>query len=107
MHRRGDPDAHRREAIIALAGPMAEYRHANMTGEDAARAWEGPWQGDLRNCFRHLDAAGGGSVGPVRTEAERLCATYWAAIERVADALLERGSLNGSEVDALIERAFR
>jgi hypothetical protein len=102
LHRRGDPDAHRREAIIAMAGPMAEHHHARMTGEDAARAWVTAWSGDLRNCLRHLDAAGGGPVAPVRAEAERLVRIYSVAIETVADALLARGRLSGDEIDRLL-----
>ena len=33
---------------------------------------------------------------------ERLVRTHWDAIERVAEALIERGELSGDEVDALL-----
>jgi hypothetical protein len=51
----------------------------------------------------NLDAAGGGMVAPVKREAERLVREHWDTIERVAEALSERGELSGDEVDALIE----
>jgi hypothetical protein len=104
-YRRG-PGVARIAAIIAMAGPMAEYRHAGMTSEDAARAWTTIWRTDLRHCIERLDAAGGGPVTPVRGEAERLVRRHWASIERVADALLERGRLSGAEVDALLGGAI-
>ena len=52
--------------------------------------------------MRHLDAAGGGAMAPVKREAERLVDAHWDAIVRVAVALSERGKLSGDEVDALI-----
>jgi hypothetical protein len=36
------------------------------------------------------------------SEAAELVREHWEAIERVADALAERGRLSGAEVDALV-----
>jgi hypothetical protein len=103
-HRRGDPEAHRRAAIIAMAGPMAERRYCGLTPDQEAVAWGGPFRVDLRNVFHHLDAAGGLPCAPVRREAERLVRRHWRSIERVATALAARGGLSGDDVDRLIGR---
>ena len=57
--------------------------------------------------MHHLDASGGGAMAPVRREAERLVREHWDAIQRVAEALIDRGEFTGDEVDALITRPSR
>jgi ATP-dependent Zn protease len=47
-----------------------------------------------------------GDVAAAHREAVRLVRRHWDAIERVADALVERGELTGDEVDALIGWPF-
>jgi hypothetical protein len=81
-----------RAALVTLAGPAAEDRSGAPTCSTA---------------MHHLDAAGGGMMAPVKREAERLVRENWDAIERVAEALIERGELSGDEVDALLARVKR
>jgi hypothetical protein len=89
-------------AIVAFAGPAAELRLMPMTPDHEAAKWGSAWAGDLKNCLRFLDAAGGLPCAPVRREAERLVDRCWRQIERVAAALAERGELSGAEVDEVI-----
>jgi len=63
------------------------------------------WDGDARNAAHHLGAIDG-DVAAAHREAVRLVRQHWSAIERVADALAERGELTGDEVDALIGWPF-
>src|SRR5262249_5445636 len=56
---------------------------------------------DARNAARYLSAIDG-DIAAAHREAVRLVRQHWDAIERVADALAERGRLSGAEVDALI-----
>jgi hypothetical protein len=85
--------------------PAAEDRLCSYTRDQRAELWCGPvWGTDLLNAMQHLDTAGGGMFAPVRAEAEKLVREHWDAIERVAEALIERGELTGDEVDALVAR---
>jgi hypothetical protein len=91
-----------RAALITLAGPAAEDRFCGYTRDQRAELWCGPvWGIDLLHAMHHLDAAGGGSMAPVKRAAERLVHAHWDAIERVAAALNERGELTGDKIDAL------
>jgi hypothetical protein len=56
--------------------------------------WRTDWTGDARKVVHHLDAIDG-SFGDALSEAEDLVRRHWDAIERVADALAERGRLSG------------
>jgi hypothetical protein len=84
---------------------MAEQRLCDYSDAEMAELWSGDWRDDLRNAIAYLDACDGGLCAPVRREAERLVRKHWAAIERVASALAERGELTGDEIDGLIARA--
>jgi hypothetical protein len=88
-------------ALIALAGPCAEQRLCGYTPEQSARLWATYWKIDFRNALRHLDAIGGSGADAL-SEAAELVREHWDAIERVADALAERGELTGAEVEALV-----
>jgi hypothetical protein len=99
--RRASARGQRIGALIALGGPCAEQRLCGYAQERRAELWETCWKFDFRNALRHLDAING-SFGDALSEAEDLVRRHWDAIERVADALAERGELTGAEVEALV-----
>jgi hypothetical protein len=104
LHRRGDAESFRERAVVALAGPAAEERYGGYSDAQMAGLWRNEWRGDFDNVLRYLDAAGGDLFAPHKCAAERLVRKHWAAIERVAAALIERGELSGAEIDRLIAR---
>src|SRR5262249_54515534 len=93
-----------KRALVSLAGPAAEDRLQRYPSADHPALWDTAWDGDARNAARYLSAIDG-DIAAAHREAVRLVARHWDAIERVADALAERGRLSGAEVDALIARA--
>jgi hypothetical protein len=102
--RRGDRGAHLREAMIALAGPAAEmrYRPTRLRWEERT-LWRKHWGTDLAHARQHV-AAAGGTVLPTRP-AIILVRRHWRAIEAVAAAIEQRGTLTGAEIDALMALA--
>ena len=102
---RDDP-RNRKQAIITLAGSVAERRRFKDTDPRYASA-------DMT----HVDNLIGFMLGnadseeeeelraDMRAETERLVATHWGAIEALAAALLERPTLTGEEVAAIIAAA--
>jgi hypothetical protein len=100
-HLCGHSEVDRHLTIIALAGLVAEDRHAGYTPDERAMMWETVWRTALANAMRHLDASGGGMMGPAKRAAERLVHEHWGAIKRVAKRLSACGELSGDELDAL------
>src|SRR5262249_1418996 len=86
-----------RAAVVTLAGPAAEDRFCLYTADQRAEMWNTAWREDLFDAMHH-----GGAMFPVKRAAERLVREQWDSIERVAEALSERGELTGDEVDALL-----
>jgi hypothetical protein len=90
-----------REAVIALAGPVAEmyYRPTRLRWEERT-LWRKHWGTDLAHARQHV-AAAGGTVLPTRP-AIILVRRHWREIEAVAAALQERGTLTGREIAMLL-----
>jgi hypothetical protein len=116
LHRRsGTPvDAMAAEAgfaLVALAGPAAEFRCAREPARideanAAARQDEANAEAAVLRMLRHggLDRIlAADLVEVLRGQAAELVEQAWPLIERVAAALAEGGPLTGAEVDALIE----
>src|SRR5262249_1152265 len=89
-----------KRALIALAGPAAEDRFQRHAPAEHAALWRSIWDGDARNAARYLGVDG--DVVAAHRKAARLVREHWSAIERVADALAERGRLSGAEVGTLV-----
>jgi hypothetical protein len=102
-------DAMERQAIIALAG-LAVEKHS-------PKARETDWRNALAYCLRIVllqDGIEGDDVSDeqyvkgeilveqLRVKAAALVEANMPAIERVADALAERGQLDQADIDALI-----
>jgi hypothetical protein len=115
--------AHEKDAEVALAGPLAQFRYRPFKSRDH-------WADDLQNASSAtgwmvmleegcapVDNAPGRVVGTlnpdqnakafellkrVRSQSDALVAEHWPAIERVAQALLQRPLLDEAELDALI-----
>jgi hypothetical protein len=87
-------------AVVALAGPAAEDRFQRYPPAEHPALWNSAWDGDARNAARYLGIDG--DVVAAHREAARLVRRHWSVIERVADALGERGRLSGAVVGALI-----
>jgi hypothetical protein len=98
---RGDHHVHLCEAMVALAGPLAEQRCRPITPAEREALWRENWRTDLDNARRHVAACGADGQWLGRQVREML-RKHWPAITRVAAALQERGALTGAEVDALI-----
>lgn len=87
--------------IIALAGPVAENRYAGRPGvtlPDGADHLD--WTRVARLVSRYgLSAAG---LDQLRRRTRRLVKQHWAAITKVADALLKHQVLTASDIDDLV-----
>jgi hypothetical protein len=118
--------AHEKDAKVALAGPLAQYRYRPFKGSN--RACGDVWSADLRTAssavgWMVLLNAGSAPEGNipghialdphqsakaqclferVREQTGALIQEHWPAIERVAQALLHRPLLDEAELDALI-----
>jgi hypothetical protein len=126
--RPSDPDALEHDAIVSLAGPLAQQRHRPLSQSEQDRAWKdgGEWYDDRLNAQNYLlmlqKLRRGEPVveGQVDLEGERfqefvdlfnstlakaraLVDQHWPAICRVAKALMSDRVLSQAEVDALIE----
>jgi ATP-dependent Zn protease len=98
------PTAHiERRLLCLLAGPVAE----EMAGGRDDWAERGGVELDeavrlalkvVHDCHRVLPY-----LEEARTHVETLLAQHWDAVERVAEALVERGSLGGDEVRRVLE----
>ena len=105
----------RRSALAALAGPLAGYRVKRE--HEPGWTWADEWDmcaaetedGDdwalVDEALSRID----GTPAQVAALAERwraevddLLTERWAAVERVATALIERGTVSGDEVDDLV-----
>ena len=95
-----DPRAHIVEAAIAVAGPTAERRYRAPSPAELEVLWREQWGTDLANARKHIAACDADPLVLV-LEVELLVRENWEAIERVAAALQQRGTLSGAEVDAL------
>jgi hypothetical protein len=93
-----------RSRPVASAGERARAVN-NADDVIKPRLWATDWRADLSNALRYLNCSGGGMLASIRDEAERLVRQHWAAIEQVAEALIERGELSGDAIDELIARA--
>jgi hypothetical protein len=82
--------------VVALAGPVADARYrrtslAATLAEDGAKDW-GRVVRTSRVCFRSAEASAR-RAAVERTRAIVQSEAGWRAIERVADLLVERGTL--------------
>jgi hypothetical protein len=100
--------ANERSILIALAGPYAQRRHApdsewrsrNHTGFRGDTdfdvvtdwIWEEFGEGDVAEKYWAF----------VEARAEQLINQHWDRIERVAQVLIERGVIEGTELDRLV-----
>jgi hypothetical protein len=57
-YRRGDHAAQLREAMIALAGPLAEQRCRPITPAQRRALWREHWHTDLANARKHVETYG-------------------------------------------------
>ena len=92
--KRGCPVARYNEAIISLAGAVAETRHCGYSLDQQAELWGSldAWRIDLDNCLRHLQPTE--PITPALDQARQLVESNWDAIERLARALQKRGRVN-------------
>lgn len=86
------------DAVVLLAGPFAEARLTETTLHDVLA---GDAAGEDREALATLGLDDDEFVAASR-DALALVEQDWPAIERVADALLERDSLDFDEVEALV-----
>jgi hypothetical protein len=125
-----DPDALEHDAIVSLAGPLAQQRHRPLSKSEQERAWEdvGEWYDDklnAQNCLLMLQKRRRGEppivegqvvelegeplqefihlLASVELKARALVDQHWPAICRVAKALMSDRVLSEAEIDALIE----
>jgi hypothetical protein len=82
------------DAVVALGGPIAELRRFRYSQLEQDQFWATAWSGDLANARARYD----GKLTRAIRRADRLLRRHWRAVERVADALLQRGELTGEEV---------
>ena len=127
--RPSDLDALEHDAIVALAGPLAQQRHRPLSQSEQDRAWEdgGDWYDDRLVVFsslgRLLLRRSGEQVvegqhvvlegeraeqflalfNCTRDKATALVDQHWPASCRVAKALMSDRVLSEAEIDALIE----
>jgi ATP-dependent Zn protease len=87
------------DAIVLLAGPFAEAR---LTESTLHEVLAGEAAGEDREALATLGLDDEEFVAASR-DALTLVEHEWAAIERVADALLESETLDFDEVEALLE----
>ena len=83
--KRGCPQAQRNDALIALAGPLAEDRYCGYSLVQQAQLWGSVWRTDLDNALYRLRAAD--SLGVAVKKTQQLVRENWRAIERLAQAL--------------------
>jgi hypothetical protein len=93
------------EAAIALAGPIAQDRHApTRTPAEQRSAWRKGWRVDLEIMRRHLESCGADQREQWLIHHDRVSVRqHWPAILRVAAALHERGSLTGADIALLLD----
>ena len=83
-----------------MAGPLAEDRYQSYSLDEQAELWGSVWWTDLHNALHRLQA--GDSLGEAVREARQLVRQNWSAIERLAQALQDRGELTAAEITAVI-----
>jgi hypothetical protein len=98
--RGNDPRGHLIQACVSIAGPTAERRYRAATPAELEMLWREQWRSDVAHAREHI-AACDADPFVLLLEVELLVRENWEAIERVAAALAERGTLSGAEVDAL------
>jgi hypothetical protein len=102
--RRDDPLACWSQAIVAVAGPAAEQRHARYPEDVRARLWRVYWKTDRANAEHWLGLIRGVNA-PTLAQCENMARYFvdehWDAIVRVARALLDEGELSGVALDRL------
>lgn len=106
-----------KEIIVALAGPLAQRRHTGRNDHvGAVKDWrraaefafrrfgERPEPGQPRGDLEDVVAA---YLRYLELQTERAVASpsWWSAIEVVAAALLERGTLSGRQVRGILREA--
>jgi hypothetical protein len=96
------------QAVICIAGPMAEIRYGGMSSEQIERNWTTVWVKDRSDAERHLrdideyyHATGVTTMTEIECLAHKWVEEHWDAITRVAQALNEQGELAPSELDRL------
>ena len=88
---------------IALAGPLAEQRCRKTTAVQRRALWREAWHTDLENARQHIQVCGVDGQWLAR-QVRALVRQHWRAIERVAAALQQRGTLTNAEIDMLMQR---
>ena len=83
-----------------MAGPAAEQQALAYTKDQAAELMTTVWGKDVENAKRYIASE---SIGLARRMAAWLVYNNFDAVEMVAKALEERGSLDGDEIAALFE----
>jgi hypothetical protein len=82
---------------------MAERRFANYSSIVTVQMWSDAWQTEKLNAQHWLRLSGGVAT---LEQSERMAAhltwTHWAAVVRIAEALLAQGELSGVGIDALL-----
>jgi hypothetical protein len=99
--RRGDHHAHLCEAMVALAGPLAEQHYRPTTPAQREALWRHHWRRDVDHARHHVEACGADAQW-VGRQVRALVRRHWPAILRAAAALQERGELTAAEIDALM-----
>jgi hypothetical protein len=98
-YRRGEPHAHLCEAMVALAGPLAEQHYRPTTPAEREALRRDQWRSDLDHARHHV--AGCGAAGQwVGRQVRALVRRHWSAIVRVAEALAQRGTLSNEPLQA-------
>jgi hypothetical protein len=88
---------------VSLAGPAAEQLYLERCGEPVPE-WDPMWGADWEHAARNLVAIGrdpSDRAGMLTTLCTELRG-HWAAIEALAEALLEQGFLSDHEVRAIV-----
>lgn len=91
-----------RAIIVCLAGPTAQQKYDPASVDPAHASADFETASDLavRLCGSARSATA--YLAWLQVVADDIIETRWAAVERVAGALLERGTLSGSEIDATL-----
>jgi hypothetical protein len=99
---RDDPIARWSQAIVAVAGPAAEQRHAAYPWDVQSRLWRAYWRADRRNAEHWLGLISGVTLAQCKAMARYYVGEHWHAIVRVAEALAAEGELSGARLEALV-----
>jgi hypothetical protein len=90
------------QAVMALAGAIAEQRYANYPSGMLTMMGRSAWATDRANAERYLRQLDGAvSMQQAANMARHLVGEHWAAIASVAAALASDGEISGIALDRL------